>query len=184
MDVIGHNYKMIHRNCRVISGNIFDTLPHNHAQFCQWNIVRAINDRPYIHPEQIFAFFCADSYEIGIGCTVIIFCQSVPLSLWQFHRYHLLRIFEHNSRNKVFFQGRTYSPPAKTGGQVRAAIGRPYIVPFGFAEKKRPQSGLFLFRIIPLLQQVLPGRRVLPLLRGRVLLLLRERQFRRSDPAS
>ena len=43
MDMIWHNYKMVHRNSRVIVGNIFDPLPCNHAQI-RW----AVDDRPYI----------------------------------------------------------------------------------------------------------------------------------------
>jgi len=65
-----------------------DTLPHNHTKVGYRDILRAINDRPYIRPEQILAILRTDGYEIGIGCAVIIFCQAIPFSLWQFHMYH------------------------------------------------------------------------------------------------
>lgn len=133
MDVIWHNYKMIHRNCRVIFGNIFDALPRNHAQICQGNIVRAIDDRPYIHPEQVFSIFRADGNKIGVGCGVIIFFQAVWFSLWQFHGYHLLYIhWNHHSKGYLSFQERIYAPPPK------AVNGRPCIQTILYKRGIRP----------------------------------------------
>ena len=88
MYVVGHNGIMVYCNCRVMAWDIIDPLPHNNTKVGQWSVLRAINDRPYILPKQIFAFFCADSYEIGVWSTVIIFCQAVLFSLWKFHVYH------------------------------------------------------------------------------------------------
>ena len=73
MDMIGHNYKMIHRNSLIMFGNILDALPCDPTQVCQRNIIRAIGDRPYIRSEEVFAVLGADGDKIGIGRTVIIF---------------------------------------------------------------------------------------------------------------
>ena len=52
----------------------FDALPGDDPELRQRNIFRAINDRPYIGPEEIFAIMGADRNKIGIGDAVIILC--------------------------------------------------------------------------------------------------------------
>jgi len=119
---------MVYCNCGIVPRNIADDLLHAHAKLSQRNFLWAVDCFLRIRPEQIFSIPGANGDKIGVGCTVIIFCQTVLFSLWQFHMYHLSGIVQKHCRKNYYpFQGRIYSPPAKASGAVLAANGRPYI---------------------------------------------------------
>ena len=65
--MIGHNDPMIYRNCGIMLGDDLDGLANDFTQVRQWDIARAVNDRPYILPEEILLLFVQMVMKYALG---------------------------------------------------------------------------------------------------------------------
>ena len=89
VDMVRHYHIMIHRNCRVIFGDIPNGSIYDHPVWGKVRRGRATNGRPYGVPEDTPVILCANGDKISTRCTVIIAGDAVlfPFRTLCFHPF-------------------------------------------------------------------------------------------------
>ena len=103
--MIRHDHIAFKRQRRIGRRDIFYCLIDHFAAGRQFNVLRAINDRPYIFPKIILSFQRTYCNKICTAGTIVIIFQTISFSLGQFffiiHLHHLYHYNTYRQRKQV-----------------------------------------------------------------------------------
>ena len=104
--MIRHDHIAFKRQSRIGRRNIFYCLIDHFSVGRQFNVLRAINDRPYIFPKIILPFQRTYCNKICTAGTIVIIFQTISFSLGKFffiiHLHHLYRYNTNRQRKQMF----------------------------------------------------------------------------------
>ena len=103
--MIRHDHIAFKRQSRIGRRNIFYCLIDYFSVGRQFNILRAINDRPYIFPKIILSFQRTYCNKICTAGTIVIIFQTISFSLGKFffiiHLHHLYHYNTYRQRKQA-----------------------------------------------------------------------------------
>ena len=132
--MIRHDHIAFKRQSRIGRRDILYCLIDHFSVGRQFNVLRAINDRPYIFPKTILLSQRTYCNKICAAGTVVIIFQTISFSLGKFffiiHLHHLCHYNTYRQRKQVLcrnsFVGTNCVRPFWFCGCLRATSDRPY----------------------------------------------------------
>ena len=124
--MIRHDHIAFKRQRRIGRRNIFYCLIDHFSVGRQFNVLRAINDRPYIFPKIILPFQRTYCNKICTAGTIVIIFQTISFSLGQFffiiHLHHLYHYNTNRQRKQCLCRFVLPNSPLRTTERTRSVF--------------------------------------------------------------